>query len=150
MRNVHVCNIGSAVSMGKNYLDTCHSITNTKDLRNTETLTELTMSQWSSSGIFSQDSTRCSSVKKSKVYCWDWVRHQRISQEELYSCRCSTTSPVDQKTMKKNTSPMLNSFFYVRKDLNQDDGHFSVLVKRKSGILSVQIVHKVNGTESLN
>ena len=37
--------------------------------RNTETLTELTASQWSSSGIFSQDSTRCSSVKKSKVYC---------------------------------------------------------------------------------
>ena len=59
----------SAVFMGKNYLDTCHSITNTKDLRNTETLTELTMSQRSSSGIFSQDSIRCSSFKKSKVYC---------------------------------------------------------------------------------
>ena len=38
-------------------------------LRNTETLTELTVSQWNSSGIFSQDSIRCSSVKKSKVYC---------------------------------------------------------------------------------
>ena len=59
----------SAVFMGKNYLDTCHSITKTKDLRNTETLTELTMSQWSSSGIFTQDSIRCSSVKKSKAYC---------------------------------------------------------------------------------
>ena len=40
-----------------------------KHLRNTETLTELTVSQWNSSGIFSQDSIRCSSVKKSKVYC---------------------------------------------------------------------------------
>ena len=34
-----------------------------KHLRNTETLTELTASQWNSSGIFSQDSIRCSSVK---------------------------------------------------------------------------------------
>ena len=51
---------------------------------------------------------------------------------------------------KKNTSPMLISFLYMRKDLNQDDGHFSVLVQRKIGVLSVQIVHKVNGTESLN
>ena len=31
------------------------------------------------------------------------LRHQRISQEELYSCRCLTTSPVDQETMKKYT-----------------------------------------------
>ena len=38
-------------------------------LRNTETLTELTASRWNSSGIFSKDSIRCSSVKKSKVYC---------------------------------------------------------------------------------
>ena len=29
------------------------------------------------------------------------MRHQRISQEESYLCRCSTTFPVDQKTMKK-------------------------------------------------
>ena len=38
-------------------------------LRLTETLTGSTASQRHSSGIFSQDSTRCSSVKKSKVYC---------------------------------------------------------------------------------
>ena len=48
----------------------------------TETLTESTVSQWNSSGKISQDSIRCSSVKKWKVYCWDQVRHQRISQEE--------------------------------------------------------------------
>ena len=29
----------------------------------------------------SQDSIRCSSVKKSNVYCWEKMRHQRISQE---------------------------------------------------------------------
>ena len=33
----------------------------------TETLTESMVSQWNSSGPFSQDSIRCSSVKKSKV-----------------------------------------------------------------------------------
>ena len=38
-------------------------------LRFTEAWTESTVSQWNSSGIFSQDSIRCSSVKKSKVYC---------------------------------------------------------------------------------
>ena len=40
-----------------------------KLLRITETWTELTASQWNSSGIFSQYSIRCSLVKKSKVYC---------------------------------------------------------------------------------
>ena len=40
-----------------------------KHLRNTETLTESTASQWNSSGIFFQDSKRCSSVKKSNIYC---------------------------------------------------------------------------------
>ena len=42
---------------------------------------------------------------------------------------------------------MLDSFLYMQRDLEQDNGHFLVLVQRKSGILSVQIVHKVNGTE---
>ena len=37
--------------------------------RNTETWKELTASQWNSSGIFSQDSTRFSLVKKLKSYC---------------------------------------------------------------------------------
>ena len=34
-----------------------------------ETLTESTVSQWNSSGIFSKDSIRCSSMTKSNVYC---------------------------------------------------------------------------------
>ena len=114
-------------------------------LWNTETLTELTASQWNSSGRFSQDTIRCSSVKKSKVY---YARHQRISQEESYSCRCSTTSPVDQEKMKKNASQMLNSFFSFCKEIWKRTMviHWSWF-REKSGILSVQIVHKVNGTE---
>ena len=33
----------------------------------------LMVSQWNSSGIFSQDSPHCSSATKSKSYCQDWV-----------------------------------------------------------------------------
>ena len=75
------------------------------------------------------------------------MKHQRISQEGLSSCRCSTTSHGDQETTKLNASQMLNSFLYMPEELEQDNSHFSVLVQRKSGILSVKIVHKVNGTK---
>ena len=75
------------------------------------------------------------------------MRHQRISQEGLSSCRCSTTSHGDQETMNKNASQMLDSFLYMQEDLEQDNGHFLVLVQRKTGILSVQILHKENGTK---
>ena len=65
----------SVLSLGKiheNPNQTLHGNkdwSDSKDLRNTKTWTELTASQWNSSGIFSQDSLRCSSVKKSKSYC---------------------------------------------------------------------------------
>ena len=42
-----------------------------KDHRNTETWTELMVSQLNSSGISSQDSPHCSSATTSKCYCWD-------------------------------------------------------------------------------
>ena len=85
--------------------------------------------------------------RSSKVYCGDQMRHQRISQEGLFSCQCSTTSHGDQETMKNNASQMLDSFFYLQEDLEQDNGHSSDLDQRKSGILSMKIVHKVNGTK---
>ena len=47
--------------------------------------------------------------------------------------------------MKKNASQMPISFHYKHKDLRQDNGHLLVLVLKRSGILSVKIVHKVNG-----
>ena len=75
------------------------------------------------------------------------MKHQKHSQEGLSSRRCLTTSHEDQKTMKRSASPIRNSFLYLQEDLEQDNGHFSALVQRKSGILSVKIVHKVNGTE---
>ena len=42
-----------------------------QNISGTETLTELTVSQWNSSRIFVQNPIRCSSVTKSKVYWWD-------------------------------------------------------------------------------
>ena len=102
--------------------------------------------RWNSSGIFSQDSIRCSSVKKSKVYCIDLEKHQKTSQEEFCSCRCSTTFLVEQKTMKKNVWQMLDSYLCMQEDLEKDNGHSLVLVLRKSGTLSVRTVHKEYGT----
>ena len=66
------------------------------------------------------------------------MTHKRISQEESYLCRCSTTFPVYPKAMKKNASQMQNSFLFMQGDLEQGNGHFSVLVLRKSGPLSME------------
>ena len=67
-----------------------------------ETLTESVENRRNSSGTSSEDSIRCSSAKKSKVCFTDCEKHQKFSQEESYSCRCSTTLPVEQETMSKN------------------------------------------------
>ena len=44
--------------------------------------------------------------------------------------------------MNKNAWRMPNSFLCMQKDLEKDNGHVLVLVLRKSGTLSVKIVHK--------
>ena len=74
----------------------------------------------------SQDSKRCSSATKSRSFMsktgsskftveMDKARHQRISQEGLDLCRCSTTYPVDQETMKKcESSAQIVSLFAKR------------------------------------
>ena len=43
-----------------------------------------------------------------------------------------------------------STLFSLQEDSEQDNGRFSDLVHRKSVILSVKIVHKVNGTKWLN
>ena len=65
----------------------------------------------------SQDSIRCSSAKKSKVYCTDWEKHQKNSQDKFYLCRCSTTFLVEQKTMKENAWQMLDSYLCMQRSL---------------------------------
>ena len=73
------------------------------------------------------------------------MRHQRISQEESYLCRCSTTFLVDQQTMKKNAWRMPNLFLCMQRDLEKDNGHLLVLVVKRSGTVSVKRVHKEYG-----
>ena len=74
------------------------------------------------------------------------MRHQRISQEELYSCRWSMTFSVNQKTTKKNAWQMPNSYLCSQGDLENDKGHLLVLVLKRSGTGSVKTVHKEYGT----
>ena len=100
------------------------------------------MSRWNSSGIFSQDSIRCNSVKKSKVYCTDWEKHQKIPGRILVDVQ-----NFKQKTMKKNVWQMLDSYLCMQEDLEKDNGHSLVLVLRKSGTLSKKTVHKESGTK---
>ena len=64
----------------------------------------------------------------------------------INSCQCSTTSLVDQETMKKNACQMPNAYLCTQGDLEKDNGHLLVLVLKRSGILSVKIVHKETGT----
>ena len=114
--------------------------------QNTELWTKLMVSQWNSSGISSQDSPHCSSVTKSKSYCQDWAYNQKTSLDGLSSCRCSTTSHGDLKTIKKNANQVLNSFLSMRRDLEQDNGQSSDLEQKRNGT-PVKTVHKENGTE---
>ena len=52
------------------------------------------------------------------------MRHQRISQEEFYSCRCSTTFPVEQETMKKNVWQTIDSYLCTQKDFGKGQWSF--------------------------
>ena len=70
--------------------------------QNTDLWAQLMVSQWNSSGTFSQNSPHCSSATKSKSYCQNWAYNQRNLRDGSSSCRCSTTSHGDQRTTRKN------------------------------------------------
>ena len=91
--------------------------------------------------------SQSNSATKSKSYFQDWAWHQRNLQDGFSSCRCSTTSRGDRRTMRKIASQMLNSFLSLRRDSEQDNGHSSNLDRRKSGIPSVRTIHNENGTK---
>ena len=61
-------------------------------------------------------------------------------------CQCSMTYPVTEKATKMNAWQMPESSKYLQRDLVLDNGHSSVLVLRKSGLLPKKTVHKENGT----
>ena len=72
--------------------------------QDTELWTQLMVSQWSSSGRFSQDSPPCSLSLKSKSSCHKWAHNQQISLDGFSACRCSTTSHGNLKTMNRNVN----------------------------------------------
>ena len=63
------------------------------------------------------------------------------------SCRCSTTSHGDLKTMNGNAMLTLTSFLCMQEDSQQDDGHSSDLDQKRSGILLMLTDHKENDGE---
>ena len=74
------------------------------------------------------------------------MRHQRISKEESYLCKCSKSFSVDQKTTEKNAWQMPNSYLCTQGDLEKDNGNSLVLFLKRSGTVSVKTVHKEYGT----
>ena len=62
-------------------------------------------------------------------------KNQKLSQEEFSLCRCSTTFPVTEKTIKKNVWQMPKSSPYLQRNLVLDNGHLLVQVLKRSGIL---------------
>ena len=115
---------------------------------NTELWTQLVVSQWISSGIFSQDSPHCSSATESKSSWQKWANSQKISQDGSSSCRCSTTSHGDLKTMNRNAKLTPTSVLFMEEEFHQEDGHSSDLDQERSGILPMKANHEENETES--
>ena len=83
----------------------------------TETMMFSMERRQNSSGTFSQDSQRCSSVIKSMIYWATWDKHQKLSQEEFNLCQCSMSSLVTEKTTKMNAWQMPELWKYLREDL---------------------------------
>ena len=75
------------------------------------------------------------------------VKIERKSLDGLSSCRCSTTSHGDLKTIKKNTNQVLSSFLSKWKDFQQDKCHSSDLDQKRNGIPPMKTVHTENGKE---
>ena len=98
----------------------------------------------------SQDSPHRSSATKSKSSCRKWAYNQKITLDGLSSCRCSTTSHGDLKTMNRNANWTPTSFLLLREDFQQDNGHSSDLDQKRNGILLKIANHTENGTELQN
>ena len=69
------------------------------------------------------------------------------SKDGSSSYRCSMTSYGELQTMNRTVLLTPHLCPYLQKDFHQDFGHSSDLDQRKSCVLSVNIVHKVNGTK---
>ena len=91
-----------------------------------KTLTESMESRRSSSGTSSQDSkTLQLSEYVKKFIVQIGAKTPEISQEEFYSCRCSMTFPVEQKTTKQNVWQTLDSYLCMQEDLVKGQWSFT-------------------------
>ena len=90
--------------------------------KGTETLTRSMESRRNSSGTSSQDLIRCSSATKSKVYCTDWEKHQKIllRKNSMY-VDVQRHFFLNKKTMKKNVWQTLDSCLCMKENLAKDN-----------------------------
>ena len=97
------------------------------------------------SGIFSQDSIRCSSVKKSKrlLFRLDETP-EKFTGRILFMSMLNDIS-CGSKDNEKECWKMPNSYLCTRGDLEKDNGHLLVLVLKRSGTVSVKTVHREYG-----
>ena len=108
-----------------------------------QTLTESTVSQWNSSGIFFQGSVRCSSMKKSKKTAK--IRRDNFTRTILF---LSMFNDISCGTKDNETECLANAklvSLYARRF-----GKRTMVIglsSEKSGLLSVKTVHKESGTK---
>ena len=76
------------------------------------------------------------------------AKSQKNSQDGSSSCRCSTTSHGDLKTMNRNANQAPISVLFMREDFHQEDGNSWDLDQKRSGIPLMIANH--NGTELQN
>ena len=111
------------------------------------TWTELMVKQWTSSGnIFPGFTTLQLSQEVQELRLRLGERPEKFPGRIIFMSLFNDIS-WGSKDDRKNARQMLNLFLSMQKDSAQDNGHSSVLVQRKSGLLSVKIVHKVNGAK---
>ena len=65
---------------------------------NTELWTQLMVSRWNSSGIFSQDSLHCSSATKSKSSCLKWAIHQNSKDGSIFGAWVERPEKIQKST----------------------------------------------------
>ena len=87
------------------------------------------VSQWNSSGIFPRIHHIAALQQSPRVL----VKNERKSRNiyRTSSCRCSTTSHGDLKTMNRNAMLMPTSILSMQGDFHQEDGHCSDLDQKK-------------------
>ena len=100
------------------------------------------VSQWNSSGIFSQDPPHSISATKSKSSFPTWAQNQKISLDGLSSCRCSTTSHGWSKDNKKRMRIKCSTRFSLCEKICS-----RTMVIPRTWIRKEVVFYKENGTE---